>query len=330
MAERSLLEINNELQSHIMRPQARCGHVAVHLNRNIVIFGGGLQTPDFRSKYYSFRVIWSYSLDTDRWDKFIVPETQYLPQRGTEACAISVGSSIYMHGGMCIEYSNVAENRYGRVFSYSFWKLHRTSERNLTWTKITFPKEEKVPSSRIGHAGWEHQKRIWLFGGYGWMFVNNNDDNEFLCDNGIFQLVENSVGYNNQLCCFDIATQVWKTVKSSGLIPSPRFSHAIAKIKANIWLYGGKDQHTQFDDLYEFNMDTLHWTHVQTARSLCPKKLFSHSFTPITDDQILLYGGSTDNSNWILDLPSHSWREFKDHQSLEGRKMVAHRNHWYT
>ena len=47
MAEESTLNIDDELQSHIMRPQARCGHVAVHLNRNIVIFGGGLMVRFF-------------------------------------------------------------------------------------------------------------------------------------------------------------------------------------------------------------------------------------------------------------------------------------------
>ena len=228
-----------------------------------------------------------------------------------------------MHGGMCIKYSNVAENHYRKVFYYDFWKLYRMSERNLTWTKITFKKEAKVPPSRIGHAGWEHQKRIWLFGGYGWMFVNNNDDNEFLRDNGIFQLSEDSVGYNNQLCCFDIATQVWKTVKSSGSIPSPRYSHAIDKIKANIWLYGGKDQHIQFDDLYEFNMDTLIWTQIQTVHSPGPKNRFSHSFTTINDEQIALYGGrSDDNSNWILDLPSHSWKKISVQQSVESGRWL--------
>ena len=324
MAGKRLLEINNELQSHIMRPQARCGHVAVHLNRNIVIFGGGLQTPDSRSKYYSFRVIWSYSLDTDRWNKFIVSETHDIPHQRMEACAISVGSSIYMHGGMCIKYYNVAENNYREVFYYGFWKLHRTSQRNLTWTKITFPKEEKVPSSRIGHAGWEHHKCIWLFGGYGWIFVNNNsDDNEFLCDNGIFQLSEDSVGYNNQLCSFNIATQVWKTVKSSGSIPSPRYGHASDKIKANIWLYGGKDQHTQFDDLYEFNMDTLIWTQIQTVHPPGLKNRFSHSFTTITNKQIVLYGGrSDDNSNWILDVPSYSWKKIRVQQSVESGRWL--------
>ena len=67
--------------------------------------------------------------------------------------------------------------------------------------------------------------------------------------------------------------------------------------------------HTDLDDLYEVNMLSLTWTQVQTSGSLSPMKRHSHSFTAISDEQILLYGESNDNTSWILDLPSLSWRE---------------------
>ena len=213
---------------------------------------------------------------------------------------MAIGSQIYLHGGTQYHDAEVLESYYCGLF-----RLSTTSARNLTWTVMNFPTAD-VPSCRSGHSGWEYQKKLCIFGGYGWSVY------EYLHDNDMFQAVESDpgpVGFNNQLCCFSPSTQVWKIVKRSGTVPSPRHRHAITKIKANIWLYGGEDQYTIFDALYVLNMRSLTWTQVQTHGTLNPTQRASHSFIAISNEQIVLYGGSKNTSPWLLDLPSLSWRQ---------------------
>ena len=304
MPDESVLWLDDELKSDVKRPFRRCGHVAVRLKRNIIVFGGGCKDTetDHRFKYYSMRVIWSYNLDIDRWIKFVLQDAPDIPTPRSEACTVAVGSHIYMHGG--IRYRDAA---FRPSYKYGLFKLSTTSARSLSWKRIKFPTDlEDVPSCRSGHAAWEYQNKLWIFGGYGWSIY------EYLHGNDMFQAVENDpdpIGYNNQLCCFSPSTQVWKIAKSSGTVPSPRHRHAITKITDNIWLYGGEDQHTGFDSLYMLNMVSLTWTQVHTHGTLSPKQRASHSFIAISNEQIVLYGGSKNTSPWLLDLSSLSWRQ---------------------
>ena len=112
--------------------------MAVRLNTNIIVFGDeyrGMKTAN-RTTYYSMRVIWSYNLDIDKWIKFVLPETQDVPEPTTDACAVVVGSEIYIHGG----------GRFGDVRKFlagCMWKLSRmrTTAERITWTS---PLGEKV------------------------------------------------------------------------------------------------------------------------------------------------------------------------------------------
>ena len=81
MADESLLLLHDELKSDMKRPFKRCGHVAVCLKRNIIVFGGGCKDTEneHRFKYHSMRVIWSYDLDIDRWIKFVLQDASGIP-----------------------------------------------------------------------------------------------------------------------------------------------------------------------------------------------------------------------------------------------------------
>ena len=108
-------------------------------------------------------------------------------------------------------------------------------------------------------------------------------------------------------------------MESHGSKPSPRRCHAITKTRTIIWVYGGHDKNGSFDDLYEFNLCLLAWTQIQTVGSLSPKKRWAHSLTAISDQQILLYGGSSNIASWIFDLPSLSWRQHSIPTTLDGK-----------
>ena len=64
----------------------------------------------------------------------------------------------------------------------------------------------------------------------------------------------------NQLLCFDTTSKEWMNPECFGSVPSPRTRQAVTKIDDTVWLYGGDNFPTSFDDLYELNMLSLTWT----------------------------------------------------------------------
>ena len=322
MAEVPALELTDELKQDAKKPQPKDGHVAVRLHRNIMLFGGMRRINlDTRTKYYSMRAIWSYSLDIDRWVKFVLPKTQATPNPAVGRCAVTIGSDIYVHGGG--QFREDAFDFKGFLFS-SLWKLSGTADNRITWTKINFQKEQEIPSGRYLHCGWEYQNNLWIFGGSA---IWRNDNFHARKD---FQLASNTQGYTSQLCCFHPDKQIWKTVECSGSKPSPRKCHAITKTRAIIWIHGGTDINGVFEDLYEFDLCTLTWTQIQTVGSPSPAKCYSHSLTAISDRQIVLYGGSNNTASWILDLPSLSWRQHSVPTTLDGKVVEEDTKYKHT
>ena len=227
MAEVPVLELAAELKPDLKKPNPKDGHVAVRLQRNIVLLGGGYRDSP-RTMYYSMRVIWSYNLDIDRWIKLVLPERQAIPHPAVGQCAVAIRLDIYLHGG-----GQYREGDFLGLLFPSLWKLSGTSDSRIAWSQINFPKGQGVPSERFCHAGWEYQNKLWMFGGFG----NCNNDSFHASED--FQFTNHTLGYTNQLWCFDPDMQVWKNVQCTGSKPSPRHRHAITKIRANVWLHGG-------------------------------------------------------------------------------------------
>ena len=195
------------------------------------------------------------------------------------------------------------------TFSNELWELRISSEGLFTWSKLT-TENMKVPSPRHEHSGWTYSGKLWIFGGFGPLqdgYLNDNGD--FLCDN--------RRGFNNQLLSFNPSNKEWTNPECSGSTPSPRALHISTIIGGKVWLYGGHNYSVVFDELYELNMSSLIWTHVQTSETK-PQARHSCSLNAITHDQLLLYGGTSPGSDdktlsdtWILDLSSKTWKQYK-------------------
>ena len=293
-------------------PCSRKGHMAVKVPGQIVLFDGeDIVTENINGTVHhitvnmiSMREIWVYHLDIDRWLKTALPETHVVPPPTACACAVVIGSQIYMHGGAILV--ELAKPK----ITGALWKLTNTAE-VITWSEMKFRNKKSIPSPRLAHAGWEYEDKLWIFGGWGlrpenYMF---NDDSEDSNDNNDD---DNGKISNNQLACYNLNNHEWKIVQVWGAAPSPRESHAVAKIKDHIWLYGGRVKNEIYDDLYELNMESLTWTLIEPVSELTHSARSGHTFTAISDLEIALYGGATvndDTSLWLLDLESLSWKQ---------------------
>ena len=281
-------------------PEVDC-HVAATFKNFIIVFGG-----------YFCDEIWIYNIYTDQWRKQVLPCKQLCPPATWNSCAVTIEDKIYMFGGS-VEYG----------VTNALWKLTITPTGLFIWSHISAKSQEKTPSPRENHSGWEYAGKLWTFGGNGKWGIPNG----YLHQQGDFDIT----GANNQLLCFDPSGEEWTSLRSSGTIPMHRYSHATATTSNKVWLYGGLNiPYGELDDLYQLNLPTLIWTKIQTdmkplGRSKC-------SLTAVTDNQLLLYGGYNNSSpslsdSWMFNTSNMAWR-----QHLTGwvKYHAFHRNHTGT
>ena len=278
-------------------PQKIFLHVAVPLGEYILVFGG--RFGNFRKHIsVSHHIIWMYNLYTEQWRKYIIPEKELCPPDTAGSSAVAITEDVFLFGGY-----NISQE----TFSNELWELSKSSKGSFTWSKVT-TENIKVPSPRNDHSGWTYSGKLWIFGGFGPSL------DRYLNDNGEF-LHSLRGSCNNQLLSFNPSSKQWTNPKCSGFIPTPRDSHASTNIGDKVWLYSGQNNSVVFNELYELNMSSLMWTHVQTGKTN-PQTRTSCSLNAITHDQLLLYGGSGSyktilNDTWILDLSSKTWKQYK-------------------
>ena len=143
-------------------------------------------------------------------------------------------------------------------FTNALWRLSAGKDGCFSWDKIQMQEKRKRPSPRSGHSGWEHGKKLWVFGGQGYLPF------DYLNDNGNFKNVYLNSGLNNQLLYFDPFCQKWSNINCSGAVPSPRYNHSTAIIKDKVWLYGGKTSPGLCSTLFELNMESITWSKIET------------------------------------------------------------------
>ena len=282
-------------------------HVAVRLANCIIAFGGNNKDDEPLSHH----VIWMYNINTEHWGKHVIPDTKLAPPTTRNSCAVVVELDIYMFGGFVPKEGKNTN---------TLWKLTVPSTQPPVWNKVIAKSQEKTPSPRCLHSGWESTGKLWTFGGVGTSLDGYLNEHESF-PRGSLKVC------NNQLLCFDVSKQEWKDVKSSGTKPEPRCGHATTMINSNVWLYGGLV--TQIgrkrvrDELYQLNLHSLVWTQIKTADEMKPQGCFNCSFSGVTDSQIILHGGRGHpdlQSTWIFDVQSLAWKQL----IIDGRPRYFH------
>ena len=305
-------------------PLPRHGHVAVRVLNSIVLFGGEdekhytcTKISEMNNAFGGYHVhkrwaiemnaIWVYDLSTDQWEKLVCSQGDYeRPRPLAGMVAVVIGTDVYVHGGNTL--------RYLRKCTADLYKLSFI-RKTVKWNRIPFGNrwlvfDHKIPSPRTNHTGWEFDDKLYIFGGFGEpvnKYLHDSDEVHAYGDNN------NDERYmlHNQMCCFNPQEKKWTVVKSTGDKPSARKGHAMTNIHKTIWLYGGEDHDTIYDDLYTLDMDTLTWSKMEawgTPRNPNPHTF--HTLTAISDDKIILYGRNDELSPWLLDTASLSWHQY--------------------
>ena len=199
--------------------------------------------------------------------------------------------------------------RYGSYKSNELWTLNKTETGSFTWSFIKYQCDKESPSCRYRHTGWQYAGKLWIFGGTGAspeLFLNDHGD-----------IAGGNVTRNNQLLSYYPDSNRWTNPQCFGEVPSPRSHHSSTIIRDKVFLLGGYNENFSWlDDLFQLDMYTLTWTRIQTDQHH-PGTYSGCTLTAITDNQLVLRLPA--NDIWVMDLTSHSWRQYtsgKDHDRV--------------
>ena len=257
-------------------------HVAVRLEDCIVVLKCN-EMPEIKNNE-----IWTYNLWTEVWMQHMLPYGQPLPETKHQ-CGVAIEKDIYMFGG--------------QKLSTLLLKITRNADGSVACNTINMDDPAKSPCPRTHHCGWEHGKKLWIFGG-----MTISSPVGYLNNHGDFHRTLIS-WITNQLICYNPSTQTWRDVQCSGNVPSPRrnASRSVAIIKDTIWMYRGLSGAKIRSDFHELSMDSFQWTHIDTS---IPELVnLGWTLTPITTNQLAVHHGNC-NITWIFDVLSHKWRKY--------------------
>ena len=119
-------------------------------------------------------------------------------------------------------------------------------------------------------------------------------------------------GWNNQLACYNPATNEWSYPEVRGEWPCPRAAHAAAKVGSSVFIFGGRHGEVRMNDFWKLDLKSMRWSQILFDKAKGPEGRSWHSLTAISTSELVLYGGlSTLKAplcdSWIYCIPNNKW-----------------------
>ncbi|XP_055880473.1 kelch domain-containing protein 2-like isoform X1 [Biomphalaria glabrata] len=269
----------------------RCGHNAVCINDELLIWGGYNDTPNLGSTYCEKDLLWNYNLDMDIWT--CVKTRGLIPKNRSGAISALIWPFWYI---LC-----------GHVFEGDTNDIHRLNLVTLVWEKLN--PSGLLISPRDKASSWVYRNRIYCFGGFGSRPTNCLWNEEY--DKYTLEMLNNR-GWNDQLLYFDAEKLEWVLVQCKGNKPKGRAAHSTVCVDSTVYLFGGRHQTQRMNDLHCLNLESQTWSGSKYCRGNLPIERSWHSMTAINKSELIMYGGfSNDNvpldDLWLLDVQSFTW-----------------------
>ncbi|KAH9507206.1 Kelch domain-containing protein 2 [Bulinus truncatus] len=269
----------------------RCGHNAVCINNELLIWGGYNDSVEGGSTYCERDVILNYNLDLDLWT--CVKTNGELPKHRSGASGALLWPYWYI---LC-----------GHTFEGDTNDVHRLNLISLVWEKLN-PSGLSI-SPRDKSSCWVYRSRIYCFGGFGSKpskYLWDNENDKFTLEPMNFR------GWNDQVLYFDTDQMEWVLVACKGPKPKGRAAHTTVCINSIVYLFGGRHKSKRMNDLHCFNLETHTWSGTKYCKGNQPIGRSWHSMTAISHSELIIYGGfSNDNEPlddmWLLDVDCFCW-----------------------
>lgn len=304
------------------RIHRRSGHIAVGYKNCMLIWGGYMErmldaeVEMGYSTYHYTDELWVYNSITEVWDRMLTKGD--IPPKVSGCCALIHENNLYTFGG----YQSVHEPETGTSN-----KLYRLDLITKTWKRIVPIGLQPVPCDKL--AGWVYKNKLYFFGGFGPTPIGMQ---AYPFKHIVEVSTEQTIwprGWNNQLVAYNIEEDCWEWPVTKGPIPSPRAAHAADITGSRVYLFGGRLKQIRNNELHCLNMETMMWSGnltemVDTNREI-PEGRTWHTFTFVTPNQAVLYGGLSQHNVvlsdcWKLNMDSSKdgirWERIKLKKNL--------------
>mmetsp|Transcript_655 Transcript_655/g.1124 ORF Transcript_655/g.1124 Transcript_655/m.1124 type:complete len:595 (+) Transcript_655:251-2035(+) len=251
-------------------PAARTLHTACAVGENVYIFGGWDGVEYFDDLY-------ALNVGTMEWWKPASASPPPTARIGHTATA--VGSRIFVFGG-----HNDTKWFNDLYVLDTDTASGGNSKMQIQWSRP--PVKGWAPPARRGHTATAIGDKIYVFAGY---------------------------NYNARTCCskhfsdvyvLDTTTMTWDEVRTTcapgTLPPAGRWNHAAAAVGTKLYIFGGSQSNTHYNDLYVLDTETLQWD-----RPVCtgnpPSERGHHSCLSL-GQYLVVFGGFDGETNRHYDL----------------------------
>mmetsp|Transcript_7458 Transcript_7458/g.9941 ORF Transcript_7458/g.9941 Transcript_7458/m.9941 type:complete len:431 (-) Transcript_7458:82-1374(-) len=260
----------------------RSGHSLSEFGKcNFLIFGGLLRSQPTNSEIHEDQSV-IFNVKTE-----VCTELRCYgrnpPSRASHAVCSDNAGNIYVVGG------TTANGLLGDMYKLNY--------RTLRWHRLKFSDEvSKKVLNLYGHSLVYYQNRLISFGGTAGM------------------------SYTSLSCSFDLESETWSTLQTTGRRPSPRYQHkAFIPTKENsdsMYILGGGNFRPceTFLDIYSLDLVTLNWNKLFCSG---PPPISRFAFDLTYDahsHSLYIFGGlaadlSTMDDLYCLELYTMSWKK---------------------
>ena len=266
-------------------PFMRVGHTIVHIKQQ------NLEDKSDKGELYligganpagCFDDVYKINLNSFVWSKFEKSKSLNSPHY-EHACFVDNylnPNTIYIFAGASQE-SNLNE-------------MNSFDLKNEKWTEIKSHRGSNKPCARTQHTGCVYKNQLVVFGGGKAGSLPVTDQ---------------------QVHLYDSVTNSWSSPNIKGKPPTNRHGHLMINCNDKcVYLHGGMNDQTFYDDLWILNFDTLNWSCVKQPKTK-PIARAAHGGIS-TVNNLYLFGGLNERGNalgdfWSYDINLNTWSVLK-------------------
>lgn len=239
-------------------PPPRVGHAATLCGNAFVIFGG--DTHKVNNEGLMDDDLYLFNINSFKWTIPHPVGPRPLGRYGHKISIIATNqmkTKLYLFGGQ------FDDTYFNDLAVYDLSSFRRSDSHWEFLKPKTF-----IPPPIANHTMVSYDHKLWVFGG------------------------DTLQGLINKVFMYDITTNDWSLVETTGAKPPPLQEHAAIIYGDLMCVIGGKDEQDIYsNNVYFLNLKTFRWFKFPIFKAGIPQGRSGHSITLLNNDKILIMGG---------------------------------------
>lgn len=239
-------------------PPPRVGHAATLCGNAFVVFGG--DTHKVNSEGLMDDDLYLFNINSYKWT---IPNPVGPRPLGRYGHKISIIATTQMKTKLYLFGGQFDDTYFNDLAVYDLSSFRRSDSHWEFLKPKTF-----VPPPLANHTMVSYDHKLWVFGG------------------------DTLQGLINRVFMYDIMTNDWTLVETTGAKPPPLQEHAAIIYRDLMCVMGGKDEQDVYSNsVYFLNLKSYRWFKLPIFKAGIPQGRSGHSITLLNNDKILIMGG---------------------------------------